>query len=178
NAQARQMVETTLQHMATGGIHDQLGGGVHRYSTDAAWRVPHFEKMLYDQATIARAYLEAAHATGKRAYPEVARTIFTYVGRDLTAAAGGFSPGEDADSAGEEGRFYTWTRGEIIAALGAERGALIADFCGVGDAANERSPLSIPVPAAAFAKQHHLDGRDFARRLSEARTALLAARDQ
>ena len=120
--QATQMVETTLDHMARGGIDDQLGGGFHRYSTDAQWHVPHFEKMLYDQAINARAYLEAAQATGSAADAAVARQIFTYVLRDLTAPGGGFYAAEDADSDGEEGRFYTWSRAEIIDVLGEPNG--------------------------------------------------------
>jgi uncharacterized protein len=180
-SQARHMVEETLDHMARGGIHDQIGGGFHRYSTDALWRVPHFEKMLYDQAINARAYLEASQATGNRRFAEVARQIFTYVLRDLRAPDGGFYAAEDADSDGEEGRFYTWTRAEIISVLGSERGPLIADFCGVGEAGalpDGRSPLSIPVPAAAFAKQHGLDPAVFARSLSTMGGPLLAARDR
>src|SRR5262249_33648277 len=90
DAAPRQMVTTTLDHMARGGVFDQLGGGFHRYSTDAQWRVPHYEKMLYDQAINARAYLEAAQATGNTADAEVARQTLSYVLRDLTAPNGGF----------------------------------------------------------------------------------------
>ncbi len=133
--EALEMVETTLQKMARGGIRDFLGGGFHRYSTDGAWRVPHFEKMLYDQAMIARCYLEAAQATGNKEYALVAREILDYVLRDLTDLDGGFYCAEDADSlpAGQagaadpdhpkkksEGSFYLWTEAEIIEILGAE----------------------------------------------------------
>ncbi len=117
------MVERTLDRMARGGIHDHLGGGFHRYSVDERWLVPHFEKMLYDQALIARSYLEAYQVTGKRAYAAVARGIFDYVLRDLTAPEGAFYSAEDADSEGEEGRFYVWTPAEIEAALGTPRRA-------------------------------------------------------
>jgi uncharacterized protein len=180
-AQAQRMVEETLERMARGGIHDQIGGGFHRYSTDAQWQVPHFEKMLYDQAINARAYLEAAQATGKHRFAEVARNIFTYVLRDLRAPNGGFYAAEDADSDGEEGRFYTWTRAEIIAALGAERGPLIADFCGVSEAGvlpGGRSPLSVPVLPAVFAKQRGLKAAEFARILSTMGGPLLEARNR
>lgn len=112
------MAEATLEAMARGGIHDQLGGGFHRYSTDQQWLVPHFEKMLYDQALVARAYLEAYQATGKPAYAEVARDVFEYVLRDLRDPEGAFYSAEDAGEVGKEGAFYLWTRQEIKASLG------------------------------------------------------------
>ncbi|MBI4227291.1 MAG: thioredoxin domain-containing protein [Candidatus Omnitrophica bacterium] len=126
------MVERTLQAMAAGGLHDHLGGGFHRYSTDAQWRIPHFEKMLYDQALLARTSLEAYQATGRSEYADVARDIFDYVLRDLTGPDGAFSSAEDADSAEEvpggpgppgtgeqrEGAFYLWTQDEIGTVLG------------------------------------------------------------
>ncbi len=110
NAEALDMVLLTLREMAKGGMHDHLGGGFHRYSVDERWFVPHFEKMLYDQAQLAVAYLEAFQITGDRAYADVARSIFDYVLRDMTAPEGGFYSAEDADSvidaggAGREGR--------------------------------------------------------------------------
>ncbi len=116
------MVETTLSAMRRGGIFDQIGFGFHRYSTDEKWLVPHFEKMLYDQAMIALAYLETFQATGKDFYAQTARDIFTYVLRDMTAPEGGFYSAEDADSEGEEGKFYLWTQAELISVLGIEDG--------------------------------------------------------
>jgi len=178
-APATDMVETTLDHMARGGIDDQLGGGFHRYSTDAQWRVPHFEKMLYDQAINARAYLEAMQATGTAADGEVARAIFAYVLRDLVAPGGAFFAAEDADSEGEEGRFYTWSRGEIIDTVGPSSGASIADLFAVtepGVLPGGRSPLSIPQPPAQFAAQRQLDPQRFQKTLADVRTQLLAAR--
>ena len=117
NPQALKMVEETLQNMRRGGIYDQIGFGFHRYSTDAEWLVPHFEKMLYDQALIAMAYIEAYQATGKKEYENTAREIFTYVLRDMTDTDGGFYSAEDADSEGVEGKFYLWTEEEIRSIL-------------------------------------------------------------
>lgn len=107
------MVEKTLGAMRMGGIYDQVGFGFHRYSVDALWRVPHFEKMLYDQAMIAIAYAEAYQATGKEEYEKTCREILIYILRDMTSNEGGFFSGEDADSEGEEGKFYLWTENEI-----------------------------------------------------------------
>jgi uncharacterized protein YyaL (SSP411 family) len=114
---ALDMVEKTLQAMRYGGIYDQVGFGFHRYSTDRQWLVPHFEKMLYDQALISMAYIEAFQATGKEEYAQSANEIFDYVLRDMTAPDGGFYSAEDADSEGEEGKFYLWTYAEITQIL-------------------------------------------------------------
>ena len=115
--QALKIVEETLQNMRRGGIYDQIGFGFHRYSTDTKWIVPHFEKMLYDQALIAMASIEAYQATGKPEYEKTAREIFTYVLRDMTDVDGGFYCAEDADSEGVEGKFYLWTEEEIRSLL-------------------------------------------------------------
>jgi len=117
-AEALEMVENTLTKMLQGGIYDHLGFGFHRYSTDREWLVPHFEKMLYDQALIAVACLEAYQASGRSIFAQTAREIFTYVLREMTALEGGFYSAEDADSEGEEGRFYLWSAAEIQKALG------------------------------------------------------------
>ena len=121
---ALDMVEKTLQAMRLGGIYDHVGFGFHRYSTDSQWLIPHFEKMLYDQAMLAMAYTEAYQATGNEDYAKTAREILTYVLRDMTASEGGFYSAEDADSEGKEGNFYLWTQEEVRQALGNEE----ADF--------------------------------------------------
>ena len=126
NKAALDMVEKTLQAMRRGGIYDHVGFGFHRYSTDSQWLVPHFEKMLYDQAMLAMAYTEAYQATGKEDYGKTAREIFTYVLRDMTVPEGGFCSAEDADSEGEEGKFYLWTQEEVRQALGNEEADFVA----------------------------------------------------
>ncbi|HIC43160.1 MAG TPA: thioredoxin domain-containing protein, partial [Sulfurimonas sp.] len=115
--EALSMVEKTLDAMRNGGIYDHLGYGFHRYSTDPEWKVPHFEKMLYDQALIAMAYTEVYQATRKPKYAETVQEIFTYVLRDMTDSSGGFYSAEDADSEGEEGKFYVWDTKEINSIL-------------------------------------------------------------
>jgi uncharacterized protein YyaL (SSP411 family) len=122
NPGALEMVEKTLTEMRRGGIYDQVGFGMHRYSTDRAWLVPHFEKMLYDQALVAVAYLEAYQITGKEFYARTAREILAYVDRDMKSVTGGFYSAEDADSEGVEGKFYVWTNAEIREVLGEEDG--------------------------------------------------------
>lgn len=121
---ALEMVDKTLQAIRRGGIYDHIGFGFHRYSTDARWLVPHFEKMLYDQALLAIAYIEAFQATGREEYSRTAHEIVEYVLRDMTAPQGGFYSAEDADSEGEEGQFYLWTRDEIERVLSQEEAPL------------------------------------------------------
>jgi len=120
NENALQMVEKTLQSMRRGGLFDHIGYGFHRYSTDAHWMVPHFEKMLYDQALLAMAYTEAFQVTGNHDYKNTAKEIFAYVLRDMTSPEGAFYSAEDADSEGEEGKFYLWTSGELEKILSKE----------------------------------------------------------
>jgi uncharacterized protein YyaL (SSP411 family) len=117
---ALEMVERTLRAMRRGGVYDQVGFGFHRYSTDARWMLPHFEKMLYDQALLVMAYVETFLATGQRGYAEVAAEVIEYVLRDLRDAGGAFHSAEDADSEGREGQFYVWTDEELGEVLDAE----------------------------------------------------------
>ena len=118
--EALKMVEKTLESMRMGGIYDHVGFGFHRYSTDSNWLVPHFEKMLYDQALLTLAYLEAYQATNKEEFANTAKEILIYVLRDMVSTEGAFYSAEDADSEGEEGKFYVWSKGEIEEILGVE----------------------------------------------------------
>lgn len=130
------IVESTLQAMYKGGIFDHIGYGFSRYSVDRKWLVPHFEKMLYDNALLAITYTEAYQLTGKYFYKEVAEKVFTYVLRDMTSEDGGFYSAEDADSEGVEGKFYVWSYDEIIKILGEESGKLFCDYYDITNEGN------------------------------------------
>ncbi|MEM7133529.1 MAG: thioredoxin domain-containing protein [Chloroflexota bacterium] len=136
NEQALQMVETTLQSMRQGGVYDQIGFGFHRYSTDQQWKLPHFEKMLYDQAMLSMAYTEVYEATKNEAYQRIAREIFTYVLRDMTDSQGGFYSAEDADSEGEEGIFYLWSVEELNDLLGPDDASLVTTMSSMTEEGN------------------------------------------
>src|SRR5438874_5238839 len=123
-----EMVETSLQHMANGGIYDQLGGGFHRYSVDARWLVPHFEKMLYDNALLSRIYLHTYLVTDNPFYRRIVEETLNYVIREMTSPEGGFYSTQDADSEGEEGKFFLWTPAEIEKALLPEDAPLFMQY--------------------------------------------------
>ncbi|HJX38750.1 MAG TPA: thioredoxin domain-containing protein [Anaerolineae bacterium] len=146
NTLALRIVERTLEKMARGGLYDQVGGGFHRYSVDDRWLVPHFEKMLYDNALLSRVYLRAYHTTGKPLYRRTAEETLDYVAREMTSEEGGFYSSQDADSEGEEGKFFVWTAEEIKAALGDEDGDLFNQYFGVTEAGNfeGKNVLSVP----------------------------------
>jgi uncharacterized protein YyaL (SSP411 family) len=134
-----EMVRASLDAMAAGGMYDQVGGGFHRYSVDAFWLVPHFEKMLYDQALLVRAYLHAHLVTGEARYRRIVEETIGYVLRDLRDHRGGFYSAEDADSEGVEGKFYVWSREEIDEVCGPDAAAVVAAF-GVTDRGNFTDP--------------------------------------
>ena len=129
--EAARMVLHTCERMAAGGIHDQLGGGFARYAVDAGWLVPHFEKMLYDNAQLAQLYLDAFLVSGDARHAEVARDILDYVLRDMTHPDGGFYSAEDADSEGHEGKFYCWTKDELSELLTVEEFNVAAKYFGI-----------------------------------------------
>ncbi|MEN6494987.1 MAG: thioredoxin domain-containing protein [Thermoguttaceae bacterium] len=172
------MVTTTLDRMAAGGIYDHLGGGFHRYSTDARWLVPHFEKMLYDNALLASCYLEAWQVTGNDAYARVVRETLDYVLRDMTAPEGGFYCSEDADSEGEEGKFYLWTPDEVRAVLGPERAKVFNRVYDVTEPGNfeGRNILNQPKPIAEWAQAFRRDPAELAAELEASRQELCKTR--
>jgi uncharacterized protein YyaL (SSP411 family) len=177
---ARDLVVKQLDAMRAGGIHDHLGGGFHRYATDREWLVPHFEKMLYDQAQIAWAYLEGYQVTGNAAYADAARGIFAYVTRDLSSSEGGFDSAEDADSEGEEGKFYVWTPAQIDAALHGEA-ALFSYRYGVtpdGNFEHGASILSEVRTLDECAKHFGIAPAAAEQRLAAARAQLLEVRSR
>ncbi|RMG44914.1 MAG: thioredoxin domain-containing protein [Acidobacteria bacterium] len=167
---ALKIVTKTLDAMARGGICDQLGGGFHRYSTDERWIVPHFEKMLYDQAALSRLYVEAFQVTGDPEFAAVAREIADYVLRDMTHPDGGFYSAEDADSEGEEGKFYVWTLEELQRLLSEDELDAVRSAYGVTSHGNFERGTNILV----LQPGHHRTARP--PELESARRKLLAAR--
>ncbi len=136
NAAILAAVELTLEKMAKGGIYDQLGGGFHRYSVDERWLVPHFEKMLYDNALLTRIYIDAWLVTGKELYRKVAIETLDYVRREMTDETGGFYSTQDADSEGEEGKFFVWTTEEVEALLGPEDAPIFSRYFDISSIGN------------------------------------------
>ena len=145
---ALSMVTHTLDKMANGGIYDQLGGGFHRYSVDAIWLVPHFEKMLYDNAQLIRVYLHAYQVTGRELYKQIAVETLEYVRREMLDESGGFYSTQDADSEGVEGKFFVWTPQEIAEVLGSEKSAYFCAYFDVTDEGNfeEKNILNVKDP--------------------------------
>ena len=182
------MTVSTLRAMRRGGIWDHVGFGFHRYSTDREWLVPHFEKMLYDQALHALACAEAYQATAEVEFAQTAREIVRYVLRDMSAAGGGFHSAEDADSEGEEGRFYLWTEAEIRSLLDERLAEVAIASWGVArdgnfldEATRRRTGANIlhrRESAGETAARLGLDRAELERRLESARAALFAARER
>jgi hypothetical protein len=173
------MVRQTLTHMARGGIYDQLGGGFHRYSVDRVWLVPHFEKMLYDQAQLALLYVQAWQATGDPEYRRVTEETLDYVVREMTHPGGGFYSTQDADSEGEEGKFFLWDRGEIEALLDPETARAALHYWGVAAGPNfeGRSILHVPREPAEVAATLGVAPDRLADLVRRARGALFAHRE-
>ena len=140
---ALEMVQKTLDSMYQGGLYDHLGYGFARYSTDREWLVPHFEKMLYDNALLTMDYLEAYQLTGIERYKRVAMETLTYIKRDMTSPEGGFYSAEDADSEGVEGKFYVWTPEQVYNVVGKEDGALFCRNYDVSEKGNLRGIISL-----------------------------------
>jgi uncharacterized protein len=182
DGEARRMVETTLDRMAAGGMYDQVGGGFHRYSVDARWLVPHFEKMLYDNAMLARVYTLAYRAFGRPDDARIARETLDYLLAEMTPEGGGFFAAQDADSAGEEGTFYVWNPKSLAAAVGETDAPIVAARFGVTEAGNFESSgetvLSVVRSRSELAKQFHRTEEAIRRVLREARERLYAARSK
>jgi uncharacterized protein YyaL (SSP411 family) len=175
------MVEATLDAMVKGGIYDHLGGGFHRYATDLRWLVPHFEKMLYDQALISSVYVQAYQVTGREDYARVARETFDYVLRDMKDPEGGFYSAEDADSEGKEGLFYVWEPEETQKILGVKNAEIFNACYGVTEKGNfeeGKSILNITQSTDVLAKQFKKDREYIESVLAQARSELLAHRSK
>ncbi|KEQ24302.1 hypothetical protein ET33_08405 [Paenibacillus tyrfis] len=180
-AKALDMVENTLDWMHRGGLYDHIGYGFARYSTDERWLVPHFEKMLYDNALLTMTYMEAYQATGKRKYADIAEQVIAYVLRDMTDPEGGFYSAEDADSEGEEGKFYVWTPDEVVQLLGEEEGELycqVYDITGAGNFEGRSIPNLIDATVDTSARRMQLDVTELKMRLEASRRKLFDHREQ
>jgi uncharacterized protein len=177
DALPREMALSTLRALAHGGIYDQLGGGFHRYATDAAWRVPHFEKMLYDNAQLARAYLHAWQISGEAEFRQVTEEVLDYTLREMTEPAGGFFASQDADSEGEEGKFFVWTETDIDEALGPDAPLFKAAY-GVTAAGNFEGQNILYAAQApkALAQQFNLTEAAVVAQLAKGRASLMARR--
>jgi len=188
NPEILEMITATLDGMARGGIHDHLGGGFHRYSTDARWFLPHFEKMLYDNAQLSRSYVDGYLITGDEDYSRVAIDTYEWVLRVMTDEEGGFRSAVDADSEGEEGKFYLWGRNEILDALGKEEGERFCRIYGVEEGGNFRDEatgkrvgtnvLYLKRPLAEVAKFEGMPLDELRKLLGKSRETLLQIRSK
>ncbi|MBN2241534.1 MAG: thioredoxin domain-containing protein [Acidobacteria bacterium] len=141
-----EIVENTLENMACGGMYDQIGGGFHRYSVDSQWLVPHFEKMLYDNALLSRAYLDAWLLTGRKFYRSIAEETLDYLLREMTSPEGGFFSSQDADSEGKEGRFFLWSESEVQSILGGEEAEIFCRHFGITSRGNFEGKNILHIP--------------------------------
>ncbi len=179
NKEALEIVELTLHKMAEGGMYDQIGGGFHRYSVDRQWLAPHFEKMLYDNSQLALLYLEAWQATGEKEFLRIARETLDYVAREMRGKEGGFFSTTDADSEGEEGKFFLWTAEEFKEVLG-DDAALMMRFFGVTEAGNfeGKNILTRRTSLEDFAKANHMKVEALKAKVEEAKQLLYARREK
>ena len=179
NEHALQMATLTLDKMAYGGMYDQVGGGFHRYSTDDHWLVPHFEKMLYDNALLARAYVDAHCATGKPLYKRIAEETLDFIVREMRDASGAFYSTQDADSEGVEGKFYVWPREEFSRVVGGDA-EVLAKFFGVTEHGNfeETNILNVSREPELFSKLEGMSVQELEPKVEAAKKKLYASREQ
>jgi len=180
NDEALAIVRHTATRMAEGGMYDQLGGGFHRYSVDARWLVPHFEKMLYDNAQLARLYLHLYQLTGDEGARRIAEETLDYVVREMTDAHGGFYSSQDADSEGEEGKFFVWSKAEVLELLDERQAAIFCDYYDVTERGNFEGKNILHVSASLDdVARKHLVSIDEARKAIESgRRTLLEVRER
>ncbi len=181
NLNALEMVEVTLEKMARGGMYDQLGGGFHRYSVDERWLVPHFEKMLYDNALLTVVYLEAYQATGKTFYRQIAMETLDYVLREMyNTEVGSFYSTQDADSEGVEGKFFVWTPDEVEELLGQEKAKIFCEYYDITKHGNfeHKNILHVQTPADLFAKKLRMDVQKIEAILAEGKGKLFEVREK
>ena len=180
NSNARVMTENTLKAMKFGGVYDQIGGGLSRYSTDYKWLVPHFEKMLYDNALFTTALIETYQVTGKKEFADFANDLLYYIDRDMTSKEGAFYSAEDADSEGIEGKFYVWTKEEIEKTLGRKTASVAIPFYNVTQKGNfeGKNILYLTREPETVAKEIGMNPDDFSKELQTAREKLLAVRSK
>ena len=179
--QALKMVEKTLDAMVRGGIYDHIGGGFHRYATDTRWLIPHFEKMLYDQALLSKVYLQAYQITKKQEYAGIAREIFDYVLRDMTDAGGGFYSAEDADSEGKEGLFYLWDPTQIATILDENEAEVFNTYYGVTEHGNfeeNKTILNITTSIEQLEEKFQKDRTAIVDTLTTARNKVFGEREK
>ncbi|HEX3560271.1 MAG TPA: thioredoxin domain-containing protein [Pyrinomonadaceae bacterium] len=176
---ALEMATHTCRRMAEGGLYDQLGGGFHRYSTDARWLVPHFEKMLYDNALLSRLYLHAYQATGEGAFRRVVEETLDYVAREMTDGSGAFYSTQDADSEGVEGKFFVWGKEEVEKLLGGDDARLFGAYYGVTEGGNfeEKNILNVARPAAEVARELNVPREKLTEAVERGRRILFEARE-
>ena len=179
NEEALHIVNLSLEKMALGGMYDQLGGGFHRYSTDSYWLVPHFEKMLYDNALLSRLYLHAYLATGHELYLRIVNETLDYVLREMTDPNGGFYSSQDADSEGEEGKFFIWSPEEIRAALGDRDADIFCAYYDVSDQGNfeGKTILNVPIGADEVIDRLDIEPEDLEEALQRGKAVLLPIRN-